>query len=148
MAKAQKKIDPTIGKITVAAATEMPDETLDQPRRPKFDRSAYLGIAGEISGDPIYVGHTRWPNGEKHFPIEPLLHTCSKFFPYAKGGALYIDEPEIEDDVTNCKRKAEAMKKEGLRYCYIPPTPQVVGGEYADPREEAMAQLEGSCDVA
>jgi hypothetical protein len=108
----------------------------------QFDQRKYLGIAAEVAQDTVYMSNTRWDNAEKHFPVDPLLRTTDKYFPYAAGGALYIDQPSTAGEVRECKRKAEAMRKEGLRYCYVPPFLDVTDGEYEDALQATLDQLD------
>lgn len=53
------------------------------------------------------------------FPEREALRRVSKFFPYAEGGPLYVDEPTDKSQETNCRIKADAMKTLGLTYVVI-----------------------------
>lgn len=53
------------------------------------------------------------------FPHERRLWTTEKYYPDAKGGPLYIDEPQGTQEVAECERKREVMKKLGHRYLVI-----------------------------
>lgn len=138
----------------VAAKLVPPSGSSGEPREKKgFDQRAYLGVAAEVAQDTVYMSHTRWTNADKHFPHDPLLRTVDRYFPHAVGGPLHVDQPTTAQDVENCKRKAEAMKSEGLRYCYVPPSTDVEkaerdddgrvvdGGEYEDVVDAMRAQL-------
>ena len=93
----------------------------DLPNKEPMDGRKYLGLAGDVAQDVVYVRNTRFPNGYLHFPVEPLMRTVDKFFPQAVDGPLYIDEPVSKREIADCKRKAAAMKLEKLRYAYIAP---------------------------
>lgn len=88
------------------------------PRR-TLDREALLGMSAQISGSTTYSRNWKFKNADKLFPNEPLMRRVDKCFPYATGGMLLIDEPTTDRDVADCQRKADALKKEGIRYCYI-----------------------------
>jgi len=85
----------------------------------KRDSSDAITIAGKLAGGTLYCRNFKFRNAAQHFPIEPLMRTVDKFFQFAPGGALYVDEPKDKRGVENCQRKAEVMRKEGLRYVYI-----------------------------
>lgn len=84
-----------------------------------FDVSEFLGLSAKIAKSTVYTGNRKFKNADKHFPNLPLLRTVQKFFPYAAGGPLYVDEPTDPQEERECIKKAVAMKAEGLRYVVI-----------------------------
>ena len=94
-----------------------PNKELPEPR----SRRSFLGMSADVAQDDHYIRNTRIPNSLKWFPVDPLLRTVDKYFPYAVGGPLYIDEPKSNAEIEQCLKKAEALKAEGARYAYIGP---------------------------
>jgi len=85
----------------------------------KRDASDSITIAGKLAGGTLYCRNFKFRNAAKHFPIEPLMRKVDKFFQFAPGGALYVDEPKDKSEVEKCLRKVKVMRHEGLRYVYI-----------------------------
>jgi hypothetical protein len=114
---AKHRQNPEIAAIQIPAA----HNTEAQPREPMTEKETkdLIGLAAEVAQDTMYIRNTHWDNAEEYFPVDPIFRTVDKFFPHAAGGPLYVDQPETDSDIEVCKRKAEAMVKEGLRYCYI-----------------------------
>lgn len=54
-------------------------------------------------------------------PYRPYLWTIDFYFPYASGGALYIDECSLVPDVGESEMKAEIMRKANLRFLILKP---------------------------
>lgn len=135
------KKDP---KNPVAASQLKAPELTDKASMPKeqkgFDVKQYLGLSAQVAQDTTYIRNTRYPNAAKHFPVDPIMRTVDKYFRDAVGGPLYLDEPQTELDIARCKKKAEVMRIERLRYAYIAPDMEL---------EDVLAQLEeGSRGVA
>jgi hypothetical protein len=88
---------------------------------------AEVTVAGQLAGGSLYCRNYKFKNALEHFPIDPQLRCVTKFFQFAKEGPLYVDElVSSKDDEKNrarelaiVKRKAAALKAEGLRYVYI-----------------------------
>jgi hypothetical protein len=104
-----------------AAQLPSPEKTTQVWRKEPTsqENKEVLTIAGKIAKSPIYCRNYKIPNAIRHFPVEPLMRTVDKYFQFADGGPLWVDEPVSERDVINCRRKAEAMAKEKARYAYI-----------------------------
>lgn len=106
----------------IAAATVSPTQSVDSKSKelpePR-NHAILLGKSYELAQSEIHYKNARFNNASKHFPHDPLARTVDKFFPYAKDGALYIDEPTEKVDVSRCIVKAGAMIKENMRYAFI-----------------------------
>ena len=125
-------------KNTEIAATQLkPTNQAGTHRREPdtLDREALLGLSAKIAGNTICNRNWPYRNARKHFEISPLLRTVDKFYPWADGGPLYVDEPVTAQDEKECALKAVALKSEGLRYLVIKKDMTEV---------EARAQLEGA----
>lgn len=104
------------------AATQLRSSELSHERiseKGTFNHEQYLGVTAKIAGTTICNRNWKFKNCDKHFPVEPLLRTVDKYYPGAKGGPLYADEPVTEEDEKDCVRKAKALKSEGLRYIWV-----------------------------
>lgn len=90
---------------------------LQEPGAPKI-RDAML--AARLAGDTIgAMRNFRIRDAEKHFPHQPMMRTVEKYYPYAKGGPLLVDEPNTEREVTACQEKAKILKSLGYRYLIL-----------------------------
>lgn len=112
--------------------------TLIKPKELKgYDAAAFLGLAAKLAQDTQYTGNWRIPNALKHFPTDPILRTVEKYFPYAVGGPIYIDEPTDDVELEQCQKKAIALHEEGMRYF-------IITREMHDMEEhDALEQLRG-----
>lgn len=128
-------------KNPLIAATQITGSeiTIEKTKELKgYNAEAYLGLAAKIAKSTVYYGNKKFKNADKYFPVNPLLRTVQKFFPYAEGGALYVDEPTDPQEERECGLKAAAIKKEGLRYI-------VITRDMHDMEEtEALAELRGA----
>ena len=62
-----------------------------------------------------------------YFPQNRDLFHVDKYYPYAKGGPLFIDTPRFVPEIDLCELKKVAMKELKLRYLAI--TPQMDLGD-------------------
>jgi len=82
---------------------------------------SFDGIAETIAQDKFFQRNHIWPGSKQAFPFQPKMQTVDKYFPYAEGGPLFIDEPTRKEDLKEFSPKIEAMKKLGHRYLLIKP---------------------------
>ena len=59
------------------------------------------------------------PGGETSFPDEPHLRTCDRYYPASKFGPVFLDEPFFDDELEDCKRKADVIRKSGVKYIIL-----------------------------
>lgn len=78
-------------------------------------------VADKIAGDVFHYKNWYYPNSRIYFPEHGELRFVEKYYPNAKGGPLYVDEPLFEADITDCYKKLPALKDQGLRYVIIKP---------------------------
>jgi hypothetical protein len=69
----------------------------------------------------VYVKNWLVPNGISLFPELTKARIVDKYFPFAVGGPLLVDEPEYDEDVKVCEAKAEKLQSLGVRYIFIKP---------------------------
>lgn len=97
----------------------------------RTERLANKTIPDQIADHPIcYLNHY-WPGGREAFRASQKMQMVDRFYPMAKGGALFVDE-EHDKDQRDFKAKREVMQKLGHRYLVVTPTMTMM---------EAMEQL-------
>ncbi len=120
MAK-NEKMAIAVTKPTEPTMTKVEARKLNGKRPDVQDPAREIGLAAQVAGITTYVKNWRLPRARENFPHDPLMRTVDKYFQYAKGGPLYVDEPTNPTDVERCKAKAKVAAKEKIRYCYILP---------------------------
>lgn len=95
-------------------------------------------LSDQIAGDSscFYLNYY-YPHGKEHFEDFPKLQYVSKFYPYADGGPLYVDEVRYEWEYKECLQKKDVMDKYGMRYIILMPETKL---------EEALTQLGLICN--
>lgn len=78
-------------------------------------------MAEKIAKDKLYYRNYYYPGGKGAFPEFPVLQTVDKFFPYAEGGPLFVDEVSRTTDTKLIEKKTEVMRSLGHRYVAIMP---------------------------
>lgn len=78
-------------------------------------------VPEQIAQDKLCYRNHIWPGAKNSFPFHPKLQTVDKYFPYADGGPLFVDELQHTDDKTKFDSKKEAMKTLGHRYLVMTP---------------------------
>lgn len=76
-------------------------------------------IAEKLAGDKLFYRNWMWPAGKEFFPHEPNMWFVSRYYPYALGGALLLDEPVTDLEKSQCKVKQEKILAKGFRYYII-----------------------------
>jgi hypothetical protein len=72
-----------------------------------------------IAGDSMHFINYQIPKGLELFPMDWKMRLVDLFYPYAKGGPLYIDFPVGPAEIEKCKEKRIALNKLGARYVFI-----------------------------
>jgi len=75
--------------------------------------------ADKIAKSRLYVRNWQWPGAREDFPHEPGMRAVDKYYPYAAGGPLLVDEPTTARDLDDAKRRAKFVQKRGYRYVYL-----------------------------
>lgn len=76
----------------------------------------FVDLSNTLAESSFYHRNWKWIGADQHYPNHPLMRTVAKYFPHAKGGPLYIDEPVLKEDIDACYIKQKVMKKLGYRY--------------------------------
>lgn len=85
------------------------------------DDAKWRSLAERIALHRLYERNKHLLILKEAFPYKPVMWTTDLFFPYAKGGPLFIDEPSLVQDVPDSEAKKEIMSKAGLRFLVIKP---------------------------
>jgi len=78
-----------------------------------------LTVAEQVAGDKFHERNFCWPGSKQAFPFNNQMWTVDKYFPFANGGPLFVDEPTHKHDLKPFALKQEAMQKLGHRYLLL-----------------------------
>jgi hypothetical protein len=81
-------------------------------------KKQYLYPIERITQDHTVVRNVKFPDADKYYPnsTQALFRFVSKFYPNAKGGPLWVDEPKNEGEIYRAYERQKVMKKIGLRH--------------------------------
>lgn len=82
-------------------------------------RRKYHNTASQVAESDFYKKNYMYDGGKKTFPDNPELWYVNKFFPYAKQGPLFVDEPKNDIEETMCDKKRSVVEKNGHKYLII-----------------------------
>lgn len=85
------------------------------------DENKWRSLSERVASHRLYERNKHVNALKDAHPHRPYLWTTDLYFPYAKGGPLYIDEPQMKPDVLESEMKTAVMKKAGLRFLIIKP---------------------------
>lgn len=121
----EKKIELNYASEEIADDTPLAYQRLAAHRRAlqKYENKKQFTnpveeLAQNISG---MVGNVKFPGADEIFPHETqaLLRFCSKVYPYAKGGALYVDYPKNEVESYRAYERNRMMRKLKIRHIVV-----------------------------
>lgn len=136
MSKANAKIAQKVVNRPDVLGTEFSIDYEKEEKQEKKERSSaqerkiqaiakrsreLLTVAEKIAQDKLCQRNHIWPGAKQAFPFNNKMQTVDKYFPYAEGGPLFVDEPTRKDDLEMFKLKEEAMKELGHRYLLLKP---------------------------
>lgn len=102
---------------------EVPD-ILAEPKgsqmKERLAKRAELSISDQVAGHGLSYRNYYWPGGKQAFPSDFRMHHVDKFYPFAQGGPLFVDEASQKEH-RDLKAKKEIMEKLGHRYLIIQP---------------------------
>lgn len=79
----------------------------------------YPSMAEKVAKSTIYVKNWYIPQAIHEFPFDDRMKRIDKFFPYAVGGPLLVDEPSDAKEADKCHAKALKAKAWGYRYIVL-----------------------------
>ena len=110
-------------KGNVIINTEMQEVTPIEKKTYSFRevQPQWNSLAEKIAKDKLFYKNYYYAGGRQLFPNNPKLQTVDKYFPYAEGGPLFIDELSYLDNANEYAIKTKKMKELGHRYVAIEP---------------------------
>lgn len=84
-------------------------------------RRDLMSVSDQVAEDKFVYKNYMYPGAREAFPMNVNLQSVDKYYPYANGGPLFVDEPQHKDDIKVLELKVEAMKKLGHRYLLLKP---------------------------
>lgn len=103
----------------------LPLEPQDPPKHAAKVRKAMESLelrtlAEKVAGNKTGCqSNYKIPQAEKHFPVDINSRFVDKYYPYAVGGPLYVDEPTTEYKMIKAYEKQKILRKMGLRSLVI-----------------------------
>lgn len=82
-------------------------------------RHRFVATSDQIAESLHYQINWKWPESDKFFPNDPDMRLVDKYYPYAKGGPLLVDEPRGKEAVDKAYKKQKVLKAQGLRHLVI-----------------------------
>ena len=79
----------------------------------------YQSKADRLAESTIYHRNWKWPNADDYYPLRPGMRLVDKYYPYARGGPLLVDEPEDIELIEACYYKQKILQKLGHRYVVL-----------------------------
>ena len=86
--------------------------------RPKIKAQT---LAEQIAGDKMQHLNYMYPGGSQKWPHQKNMWYVDRFFPFAEGGPLAVDEANFMDDIETMKLKKHVLQERGIRYICIAP---------------------------
>lgn len=96
-----------------------PQEWIEVAATP--DDPKWRSLAERIAAHRLYERNKHVGFLKDAHPHRPYLWTTDFYFPYAKGGPLYIDEPALKAEAGESEMKVEFMRRAGLRFLIVRP---------------------------
>lgn len=94
----------------------------DGTRGPNDPRQKFTKIPDQLAQSDHWMRNEPIPHGLELFPPDSNLYHMrysDLFYPYAKGGPLFIDTPGSLIEINYCEQKRLAYQKKEVRYTYI-----------------------------
>lgn len=105
---------------TTEASETKNDSILHQRKIKKVDdRKKFKDLGDKLAQSTIYFRNRSWPNAKDYFDEMTDYCYVDKYYPYAEGGGLWVDEPRDEIEKKMDYEKHEVMRKLGLRHVVI-----------------------------
>lgn len=80
------------------------------------------GRADLLAGDSLFLMKWEYKDAMKHFPSDPYMRYVDRYYPYANGGPLLVDEPSLAHQEERSERKRKILKDLGYRFIVLKPS--------------------------
>jgi hypothetical protein len=85
------------------------------------EKQEFLYPLERITQSKVCFRKEKFPGADEAYPHpqQALYRFVSKYYPYAVGGPLYVDEPQNETEIHRAYERQKVMKKLKLRYLIV-----------------------------
>jgi len=109
-------------KKTVRVEAVFPEnhkELVKNQKPPRTGGNEFVSLAEKIAQDSTVLINWKFKDAAEYYPNHPTMRTVRKYYMYAKGGPLLVDEPRDPKDVFMCFEKQKLLKKLGYRHIVV-----------------------------
>src|SRR6185295_16506189 len=80
-------------------------------------KKQFLYPVEKITEDHLFIRNVKYPGANEDFPCEQhaLFRFVSKYYPNAKGGPIYVDEPRNTVEADRAWQRHDKMRERNLR---------------------------------
>ncbi len=104
----RKKQENMVASQTLKTGGNIRERSAEEIQKTKRERKITSHMLAESDFCKINFYH---PALKANFPGNGKLWSVDKFYPYAKGGPLFVDEPRFPYEIKNCEMKLDAFDK-------------------------------------
>lgn len=90
--------------------------SLREVKRPEIKPDTFIE---KLANDKFHYRNYQYSGGQSKFPHAPDMWVVDKFYPYAEGGPLAIDEANHLQDTNTLMLKKQILQESGIRYLCI-----------------------------
>lgn len=84
-------------------------------------KQQFVNLVERIVQDKTVILKVKFPGSDEAYPdpTQALFRFVTKFYPYAKGGPIYVDEPINEQEVYRAYERTKVMRKLKIRHLIV-----------------------------
>lgn len=74
-----------------------------------------------ITQDKTVIRNVKFPGADEAYPHahQALMRFCTSFYPNAKGGPIYVDEPKNDQEIHRAYERHKVMMKNKIRHLIV-----------------------------
>lgn len=95
------------------------DMAHEKALRKHDERKRLIAVADQIAKSTHWTMNWKWPGSDKEYPNHPDMRMVTKYYPYAVGGPLLVDEARDRKEAEQFFSKQKILKKLGFRHIVI-----------------------------
>lgn len=102
--------------------TELPDSSESSHARKLAlaeSKEELKSVAEKLAQSKVSVRNWKFKEAVQTYPHHPDMRFVDRYFPYAQGGPLLVDEPSDEASTKRCEQKQKTLKALGYRHVVI-----------------------------
>lgn len=105
-------------------SAELPDDSLAEAKASKVFAAAeraksFSKLTDAVADSDMYSRNEPMPNAMELFPMDWRMRYSDLYYPYAKGGPIFIDTPSAPYEIEMCEIKYRTYSAHGVRYTYV-----------------------------